>query len=307
MKGTRSKLPPLNAIRAFDAIARQESMSKAALELGISPPSVTHHLQTLEEFLGTKLIARTTNSIALTPQGRMYSDAIRPGFDILINATDSLMRHEVAGPLRITCVPTLAISWLAEQLAALELRLPGLHIQCDFSPVPLSFDRNTIDFAIRYGSGDYADADSELLFIDKIAPVCTPETARLIGNVDDYLKITRLPTPESTPEGRSMWYYWAKSFYSEEYAQKFEVSFGHAVKGSRFTVEVLKVSQCVAIMDYVTVGEEVRRGNLVSPFDQWVNAPYAYYLLTPKRRSQREATKQLKALLKRTVNQITRP
>jgi LysR family glycine cleavage system transcriptional activator len=282
-------------------------MSKAALELGVSPPSVTHHLQTLEEFLGIKLITRTTNSITLTPQGRMYSEAIRPGFDILINATHSLMRHEIGEPLRITCVPTLGISWLAEQLAALELRLPGLHIQCDFSPIPMSFDRDMVDFAIRYGGGDYADADSELLFIDKVAPVCTPETARLIENVDDYLKITRLSTPDLMPEGRSMWYYWAKSLYGKEYARNVDVSSGQALKSARFTVEVLKVSQSVAIMDYVTAGEEVQRGNLVSPFNQWIDAPYGYYLLTPKRRSQREATKQLRTLLKRTVNQSARP
>jgi LysR family transcriptional regulator, glycine cleavage system transcriptional activator len=302
-----SQLPSLNALKVFDAVARQGSMAKAASEQNITPSAVTHHLHKLEEFLGVKLLTRTPNSIALTPEGQHYFEAIRPAFDILAAATADLMQREFDEPLRISCVPTLGNSWLATQLATLEQRLPGVSIQCDFSPVLINFDRDLVDLAIRYGSGEYPDADSDLLFIDKVAPVCTPETAQLIRTADDLLNITRLPSPETTPEGQSMWYYWANACYDAAFARKADVSGGAMLKSTRFTVEALKVSQCVAIIDYATASKDIRLGRLVSPLGKWIDAPYGYYILTPKRRSQRDATRQLKTLLKRAVHMLIPP
>lgn len=304
MTDRTSKLPPLNAIRAFDAVARLGSMAKAASELGVSPSSVTHHLQTLEEFLGTNLVTRTTNSIKLTPRGQAYSEAIRPGFDILIQSTDSLRQGKMDEPLRISCVPTLANAWFAAQMAKFETRYPGVLVHCDFSPEPVRFDHKPVDLAIRYGPGSYADADAELLFRDKIAPVCTPETAKAIHTADDILSIKGLPTTEITSEGLTIWQYWALHQYGEKFAAKVDVSHGQSYQSARFTVEALKASACITVMDYVTVREEINRGTLVNPLSKWVDAPNAYYLLTPKRRSAREQTKRLKAMLKRTIGQI---
>ena len=300
-------LPPLNSLKAFDAVARNGSMAKAASELGVSASSVTHHLHSLEEFVGLKLLKRTPNSVTLTAEGSRYFEAIRPAFDILSVATDSLVSLETDEPLRISCVPTLGNSWFATQLATLEQRLSGLSIHCDFSPTPVNFDQGPVDLAIRYGAGDYPDADTELLFIDKIAPVCTPETASMINSPEDLLEVSRLSNPDTTPSGQSMWSYWGSSCFGQEFGRQVDVSSGSALKSARFTIEALKVNNYVTIIDYVTAKEDLGRGRLVSPVGKWIDAPYGYYMLTPKRRTQREATKILKTLLKRTVKTLRPP
>lgn len=301
---SQSKLPPLNAVRVFDAVSRQGNMSKAARELGVSAPSVTHHLRTLEEFLGVKLISRTANSMTLTTKGKIYSEAIRSGFDILVHATDSLMRDEINDPLRISCVPTLANAWLAGQLVQLEKQIPGILIQCDFSPIPVNFHHDSIDLALRYGAGEYPDADSQLLFVDKVAPVCTPELAQRIQGPEDFLSVIRLQSPEKTSDHRSLWYHWGNMNFGHEFAEKIEVASGPTLQSSRFTVETLKVNNSVALLDYVSASEDLRKGNLVSPLELWVQAPFGYYLLTPKRRIPRDATRQLKAILRRNIYEI---
>ncbi|ESX47300.1 hypothetical protein X760_22270 [Mesorhizobium sp. LSHC422A00] len=307
MSNDTSKLPPLNSLKAFDAVARYANMSKAATALNIAPSSVTQHLRNLEAYIGVKLLTRTANSIALTQEGKRYSAAVRPAFDILAAATSSLLSQDDDGPLRVSCVPTLENSWFAAQLAALEERMPGVSIQCDFSPVPLNFDRDHVDFAIRYGAGTYPDADSELLFIDKVAPVCTPLTARLIKTADDLLKIARLSSPDVTAEGHSTWYYWANACYGSEFAQTIDGFKGLMLNSSRFIIEALKVGKSVAITDHITASPDLRRGLLVAPLGQWIDAPYGYYLLTPKRRMPRVASKQLKALLKKTAHLLKPP
>lgn len=307
MSKDASKLPPLNSLKVFDAVARCANMSKAAAALNIAPSSVTQHLRKLEAYIGVKLLTRTANSIALTQEGKRYSAAVRPAFDILAAATSSLLCQEDDEPLRVSCVPTLANSWLAAQLAALDERMPGVSIQCDFSPVPVNFDRDHVDFAIRYGAGTYPDADSELLFVDKVAPVCTPLTARLIKSADDLLKIARLSSPDATAEGYSMWYYWATACYGPEFAQKIDGYKGLALNSSRFTVEALKVGESVAIIDHITASPDLRQGLLVAPLGRWIEAPYGYHLLTPKRRMPRLATKQLKVLLKKTADLLKPP
>jgi LysR family transcriptional regulator, glycine cleavage system transcriptional activator len=279
-------------------------MAKAAAEMGVSPPSVTHHLQTLEEFLGVKLVTRTANSISLTQKGEAYSEAIRNGFDILAMATDLLSQKEVDDPLSISCVPTLGNSWFASQLNELEKQMPGLVIQCDFSPVPVDFEQNRLDLAIRYGVGEYPYADSELLFVDKLAPVCTPELARRIREPDDLLSVIRLRSSETTPEGRSLWYHWGAACFGEAFAERIDTATGPVLSSSRFLVEALKASNHISIVDYVTANEELKRGALVSPFDNWVDAPFGYYLLTPKRRAPRIATRHLKSLMKQNLHLI---
>ncbi|MDX8507281.1 LysR family transcriptional regulator [Mesorhizobium captivum] len=304
MSGGAPKLPPLNSLKAFDAVARHGSMSRASAALNITPSSMARHVRKLEEYVGVNLLARNANSITLTGEGKYYSAAVRPAFDILAAATDSLLTQEDDEPLRISCVPTLGNPWFATQLAALQERMPGISIQCDFSPVPVNFDRDHVDFAIRYGPGSYPDADSELLFVDKVAPVCTPLVARLIRTADDLTKVARISSQERTTEGHSVWYYWANVCYGPKFAQVVDAAKGPVLKCARFMIEALKVGENVAIVDYTTARMDLQRGLLVTPLGQWIDAPYGYHLLTPKRRAPRVATKRLKALLKNTVESL---
>ena len=117
--------PPLNALKVFDAVVRLGSMNKAANELGIAPSSVTQHIRNLEDHVGGDLFDRSANAISLNVRGRAYSKGILDAFDTIHQATGAISQEISNAPLRISCVPTLAGPWLAEQLAIIEREFPG--------------------------------------------------------------------------------------------------------------------------------------------------------------------------------------
>lgn len=300
-------MPPLNALKAFDAVARLGSMTKAATALNIAPSSVTQHIRNLEDHIGADLFDRQANAIALNARGCAYAEKVRQAFDTIQGATGAIATDIGNDPVRISCVPTLAGAWLAEQLAIVEAEFPGVAIRCDFSPVPVDFDSDEIDLAIRYGSGEYPGADAHPLHTDRIAPVCTPQTAHMLITPEDLLQITRLDSAESAPDGRSLWAYWAAQAFGEDLATQMGNSAQWSLQSSSFTLEVLEATPSVAILEHSVAQAKIATGELVAPFGEWVPAPFNYYIVSSKRRPLRPAAKRLKALVKRNAKQHFEP
>jgi LysR family glycine cleavage system transcriptional activator len=300
-------MPPLNALKAFDAVARLGSMNKAATVLGIAPSSVTQHIRNLEDYIGADLFDRQANAIALNERGRAYAKHVQTAFDTIQSATGSIATDVGNAPLRISCVPTLAGAWLAAQLAAVEAEFPGLAIRCDFSPTPVDFEADEVDLAIRYGSGEYSGATADRIHVDQIAPVCTPETAQRLLLPEDLLHITRLDTAESAPDGRSLWAYWAAKAMGDDMAAQVGSPAQWAIQSSQFSIEVLSTTPTVAILEHSVVRRQIAAGELVAPLKMWVPAPYGYYIVAAKRRPLRPAAKRLKSLLKRGAKQHFEP
>lgn len=299
----RSDLPPLNALKAFDAVARFGSMNRAAEALGIAPSSVTLHIRNLEDFIGAELFDRQTNAIRLNARGKSYAEEIRSAFDTIQSATGSILEEVAEDPIRVSCVPTLAGPWLAQQLAIVGAEFPGISIRLDFSPVPADFDGDEIDLAIRYGSGEYIGASSALIFIDTLAPVCTPKTADMLSSPEDLIGSFLLDSAESAPDGRSLWAYWASRVIGEDLAGRLCRPAQWILQSSRFTVEVLLNTPSVGILEYSVIRDEIHSGRLVAPFGNWVSAPFGYYAVTSRRRSLRPAAKRLKTLVTRNAKQ----
>ena len=193
--------PPLNALKVFDAVVRLGSMNKAAIELGIAPSSVTQHIRNLEDYMGGDLFERSANAVSLNARGEAYSKSILGAFDMIHQATDAISHDIREAPIRISCVPTLAGPWLADQLAIVEREFPGQKLRCDFSPVLADFAADDVDLAIRYGSGDYPGTITDLIYTDMLAPVCTPAMAAKLRRPDDLGSCLRLDSAESAPSG----------------------------------------------------------------------------------------------------------
>ncbi len=300
-------MPPLNALKAFDAVARLGSMNKAATDLGIAPSSVTQHIRNLEDYIGADLFDRQANAIALNARGRAYAEHVQTAFDTIQSATGSVATDIGNAPLRISCVPTLAGTWLAAQLAAVESEFPGLAIRCDFSPTPVEFESDEVDLAIRYGSGEYPGAIADRFHVDQIAPVCTPETAQRLLLPEDLLRVTRLDNAESAPDGRSLWAYWAAEALGDDMAAQVGKPAQWALQSSQFSIEVLCATPTVATLEHSVVRRHIEAGELVAPLEMWVQSPYGYYIVSSKRRPLRPAAKRLKSLLKRNAKQHFAP
>lgn len=290
--------PPLNALKAFDAVARLGSMNKAAHALGIAPSSVTQHIRNLEDYVGGDLFDRSANAITLNGRGRAYAKKILTAFDTIQEATSAISLEISLEPIRISCVPTLAGPWLAEQLAAIQKQFPGIELRCDFSPALADFDGNETDIAIRYGAGVYSGTHAELLYTDTMAPVCTPHTAQQISRVGDMNDLIRLDSVESAPNGVSLWAYWEAQAEGKDVTNRFGAKPPWALQSSRFSMEVLRATPSVAILERSVVQQHLTSGVLVAPFDMWVSAPFGYYIVTSKRRALQPAAKHLKSLLK---------
>ncbi|MEP1611869.1 MAG: LysR substrate-binding domain-containing protein [Roseobacter sp.] len=302
---TKSKniMPPLNALKAFDAVARLGSMNKAARVLGIAPSSVTQHIRNLEDYIGTDLFDRQANAIALNERGRAYAEQVQTAFDTIQSATGQIATDIENDPVRISCVPTLGGAWLAEQLAAVKADFPGVAIRCDFSPTLVDFEVDEIDLAIRYGSGEYPGAISDCIHVDQVAPICTPETARHLITPRDLLNVTRLDSAESAPDGRSLWAYWAAEALGGDIAAQMGNPAQWALQSSQFSIEVLRATPTVAILEHSIIRKHIEAGVLVAPLELWVPAPFGYHIVASKRRPLRPAAKRLKALLKRSAPQ----
>lgn len=294
-------LPPLNALKAFDAVTRLGSINKASAELGIAPSSVTQHIRNLEDFLGGDLFARTANSIELNDRGKTYARDVQSAFDLIQRSTGAVGQQTRAHPIRISCVPTLAGPVMAEPVARLHKEFPNVEIRMEFSPDLAEFDADTIDIAVRYGSGTYPGAICELLHVSQIAPVCSPETAATLHNPADLGRILRAQSVESAPDGSCLWAYWAKQAGQTDLLKPFETGAPFVLQSSEFSVALLQRMSIVAVLEHAVARAHLASGALVAPVDIWVPAPFGYHLVTPKRRSLQPAAKRLKSLIKRSV------
>lgn len=296
-------MPPLNALRAFDAVARMGSIARAARELDIASSSVAQHLRNLEDHLGTALFDRGPNAIALNETGLAYARGIRGAFDALQSASDGIATQLDAGPVRISCVPSLTGPWLTEAIAALHAERPDVAIRCDVSPVVRDIDADEVDIAIRYGSGDHPGALAKPLHRDVVAPVCTPETARTLGDPGELSRAVRIDGDEVAPDGRALWTWWAER-------AGIDVEIGPAdwtVEGSPLAIALVLAMPAVAILERGSVRHELDAGRLVAPFDGWVEAPFAYHLVTSRRRPLSAPAKRLSALLMREARRHLGP
>jgi len=186
------RLPPLNALKAFEVVARHMSFRNAADELCVTSTAVSHRIRALEEWLGVKLFNRLTRSLELTKEGEAYVPLIRDGFALLANASDALKQSSEGGDLVISTTMSFASNWLSPKLPFFYEQHEDLRVRVEGSDLITDFTRTNIDVAIRYGEGGYDGVHSEMLFTDLVTPVCAPELAARAQKPADLLALPRL-------------------------------------------------------------------------------------------------------------------
>ena len=165
------RLPPLSALRAFEAAARRLSFKDAAEELGLTPTAISHHVRLLEDHCGAKLFRRRPRPLALTPAGEKLLPGLRYGFDTFAAALSSIGRSENDAPLRITSTNAFASRWLVPRLGGWRANHPDIPLSVIGTDRIVELDE--ADLAIRYARSPPPQAGREL-FRDRHYPVCSP-------------------------------------------------------------------------------------------------------------------------------------
>lgn len=167
------KLPPLSALRVFEAAARRLSFKDAADELNVTPTAVSHQIKHLEEIIGVPLFERTARKVRLTGPGAQLFPAIRDGLDNFERAIDALHLAKTAQIATLSSTVAFMARRLATRAGSFREQYPGWTLRLDASNNVVDLDTDA-DAAIRYGNGSYAGLIVEPLFQDRFAPVCSP-------------------------------------------------------------------------------------------------------------------------------------
>jgi len=181
-------LPPLSALRAFEATARLKSFGKAAAELSVTPAAISHQIHALEEDLGVRLFHRLNRSIELTASARVLLPGLSDAFAGIHASVRRLRAHNDTGTLTVTASPSIAAKWLVLRLHRFQERQPEIDVRISTSDDVVDLTRGDFDLAIRYGTGRYPGLTVELLMQNEVFPACSPrllEAGPLLRTPDD--------------------------------------------------------------------------------------------------------------------------
>jgi LysR family glycine cleavage system transcriptional activator len=168
-------LPPLNAVRAFEAAARLGGFNAAGAELNVSANAVGRLVKILEESLGIPLFRRLPRGVVVTEAGGRYLGRVGTLLDQLDEATADLQGLETSRVLTVSAMPSMVSRWLIPRLGRLTEQHPELDVRIVATVARTDFARAEIDVAIRIGRGSYEGLRSELLMREDFYPVCSPE------------------------------------------------------------------------------------------------------------------------------------
>lgn len=176
-------LPPLNAVRAFEAAARHLNLSRAAEELGVTPGAVSKQVLSLEDFIGARLFERLPDGLALTLEGRELQESATPAFEMLGGAFQRFSRRPPrSSVLRLATVASFASQFLVPRLNAFEQQMPDVELEILTSDRVADLAKEEIDLSVRFGGGEWDGLVSSELVPGKLVPVCAPG---LLSSVPD--------------------------------------------------------------------------------------------------------------------------
>src|SRR5689334_829398 len=188
---TMNQLPPLNALRAFEAIARHLSFARAADELHVTPAALSHQIRALEQSLGTALFHRRARAIELTDAGRLIYPGLHAGFESVRGAMRQLERDRSGNVLVISATPGLVAKWLTPRLWRFLRAHPEIDARVSGTLKIVDFAAEGVDVGIRLSKQITSDPHVELLFADSMIPVCAP--ARVERGLRSPADIMRFP------------------------------------------------------------------------------------------------------------------
>ncbi|MFZ2872655.1 LysR substrate-binding domain-containing protein [Zavarzinia sp.] len=268
------RLPPLVALRAFEAVARLGGTRRAGEDLNVSHTVISRHLQNLEAWAGVRLIEREGRGIVLTAEGRRYHERIASAFDMIAAATEDLSPRGGAGEMRIFCAPGLAVRWLARRLAALEAALPGVEIILQPTDRSPDFAKGEADAEIAFNPRPVAGATETVLAEPRFFPVASPTFVSRRGPFLHPRDIAAAPLIHE--ESREQWHLWLDRAGLDPVPPLHGPRLWHADAA----IEAALQGQGIALGNILLVGDDLAAGRLVEVMATDIRFG-AYVLRTP--------------------------
>jgi len=289
-----NRLPPLNALKAFESAARHLSVKRAAAELNVTPAAVSHQVKALEEYLGVQLFLRHNRALELTEAARAALPRLREGFDSLAQAVQMMRAHQGGGQLTVSAAPSFAARWLMPRLhhffeshPEIDVRISARLRQAAAGGRVDTAERTTVDawlsdsdVAILYGRGDYPGFRVDKLLPLEITPICSP---RLVTDRDRPLLWPRdlvhhMLLHDDTGElydGVPFWEVWLKAAGVTDVDISRGPHFSHAVLAFESAIEGHGVVASLPIL----AEADLNAARLITPFALRVPLESAYYLV----------------------------
>lgn len=169
-----TRLPPLNALRAFDAAVRHGTLSRAAEALHVTHGAISKQISALEAWLGTPVFERTARGLVPTEAGSVLAPVVAQAFDTLADGVRRVRRGAGPSTLTISVLPSFAAHWLIHRLPGFLDRYPAIDVRFFTTRRLVDLSREDVDVAIRYGRGDWKGVHAECFLRETLTPVCTP-------------------------------------------------------------------------------------------------------------------------------------
>ena len=275
------RLPPLNALRAFEAGARHLSFTKAAGELFVTQAAVSHQVKLLERDLGVALFRRMTRKLALTAEGRRLLGPVGAALDSLAEVAGVLRADAGGGTLTLSLTPTFGVRWLAPRLGRFWTAHPEIDLRLQHSIHLVDFARDEVDAAVRWGSGVWPGVAAVYLMPAGLVPVCSPALCQgppALKVPDDLRHHTLLHERDYVE--------WAQ-WLAVAGAREVEARRGPIIDDPTVVLQAAIDGQGVALTSEAIVRGDLESGRLVQPFDVDLDADNAYYLVAPPKAFER--------------------
>src|SRR6266542_3073709 len=189
------RLPPLNALKTFEAAARHESFTRAAEELCVTQGAVSHQVKALEAELAVKLFNRERQRLIITEAGKDYLTVVRDALDRIAVGTERLLQRQNAGVLTVSTSPDFAAKWLVHRLGHFAEAHAGIDLRVSATLHHVDFAREEVDLAVRHGDGNWPGLDTVRLCSEQLFPVCAPKLVsgrNRVTGASDLLKFPLL-------------------------------------------------------------------------------------------------------------------
>jgi len=296
------RLPPLSALRAFEAVARTLSFTRAAKELHVTPGAISQQVRVLEEQLGTTLFRRSRRNVALTAAGSAILPDVQAGFASLSRVLDDSLRRHHGRTLTISVAPSFASKWLLPRLPEFSAQFPDIELRISATVGLVDFATEEVDLAIRFGNGRYGDLKTELLFREALCPMCSPKLVtpkRPLDSPSD-LRHFRLIHDLSIPgqQDENGWAQWLALAGAAEV---------NANRGTRFSLAELALQAAVdgagvVLGRLALAGKDLLEGRLYRPFALVLPLDMSYFLVMPGKKQERPELQSFKIWLREVLH-----
>ena len=276
----RRSLPPLNALRSFEAAARHQSFTRAAHELCVTQGAVSHQVKALEAELGLKLFNRERQGLVITDAGHDYLAVVRDAFDRIALGTDRLLQRQRSGVITVSMSPDFAAKWLVSRLGRFAEAYPEIELKVSATMHHVDFAREDVDLAIRHGAGNWAGLDAVNLCSEELFAVCSPAllgSQRGIYSPEDVLRFPLLHLDD-----RKDWSRWLEAAGASGEG----LLHGPILNHASMLIDAAVDSQGISLARTALAAADLINGRLVRPFPTTLLLKNTYWIVCPKATSE---------------------